>query len=127
MKVYRNSKNPKTIGCKFDDLRYSQVGISATGAIDDEVIFEFTKRDRKTEGDFNADPHFMKDYDANMDRIFGDMLGACDKDKEARFSIKHLPAGSACIKVSVTKASDGECDFNELVGRLLSLLSACVN
>ena len=126
MKVYRNSKDPRKIGCKFDNLRYSQVGISATGDIEKEVIVEFTKRDRATEGDFNADEHYMKDYDADMARIFGDMLGVCNNDKSARFHLEHQPNGKAFIKVAVTKAQDG-CDFDALIERLLSLLSACVN
>ena len=127
MKVYRNSANPNVIGCKFDNLKYSQVQISASGELDgDGVVFEFTTRDRKTQGDFNADEHFTKDYDANMVRIFGDMLGVGDDD-ESRFDVKHLPSGDAFAQLCVTKAQDGRYDFDGLVGCLLSVLSSCVN
>jgi hypothetical protein len=120
MKVYRNLHTPKVIGVKFDNLRNSMVTIAADGDIDTAATIEFVARDREVVGDLNADPDFMKDYNADMRQIFADMLGACDVDMSARFKLEHDCSGES---VCVSKAEDGDIDgFDALTERLMSLI-----
>ena len=69
LKVYLNSE-PKIVGVKFDDYKYTQVRVSAIGDVESGATVFFVPYDRDVHGDFNSDPMYKKDYDYDFNQIF---------------------------------------------------------
>ena len=60
MKVYRHKEDNRIVGAKFEDLASTQVTMTATGNLaEDGVTIDFAYRNRKNNGDFNADELFV--------------------------------------------------------------------
>ena len=114
MKVYRNIKEGGVVGIKYDDMGNTQLLLTATGSLDKEVVITREFRDRDSQGDFNADPDFQKDYNADMTWVVGYLIGACEYEKdEFRFEIHHISDGK--IAISVSEKGIG---YDELVSRV---------
>ena len=128
MKIYRHKGNNRIVGAKFEDLASTQVTMTATGNLaEDGVTIDFAYRNRKNDGDFNADPLFVKDYDLHLDGAFAQMIDLCDRDKaEGRFELHHLAPGDSIAKVKVTASEQGT-GFDDLVRNLMCILTLAVN
>ena len=128
MKIYRHKGNNRIIGGKFEDLASTQVTMTATGNLaEDGVTIDFAYRNRKNDGDFNADPLFIKDYDLHLDGAFAQMIDLCDRDKaEGRFELRHQAPGDSIAKVKVTASEQGT-SFDNLVRNLMCILTLAVN
>lgn len=117
MKIYRNHKDTRTVGIKFDDLASTQVLLTATGALEDEVKVSISYRNRDLHGDFNADPDYVKDYDADMTWVVSRLLDACDHDREDKFGIRFIEDNGTAKVIGIRKDASGM-DFNALVDRV---------
>lgn len=128
MKIYRHKEDNRIVGGKFEDLASTQVTMTATGNLaEDGVTIDFAYRNRKKDGDFNADPLFIKDYDLHLDGAFAQMIDLCDRDKaEGRFELRHLAPDNSIAKVKVTASEQG-IGFDELTRNLLCILTLAVN
>ena len=128
MKVYRHKEDNRIVGAKFEDLASTQVTMTATGDLaKDGVTIDFAYRNRKNNGDFNADELFVKDYDFNLYDVFAQMINLCDRDKaEGRFELRHLAPGDSIAKVKVTTSEQGT-GFDNLVRNLMCILTLAVN
>lgn len=116
-KIYRNQKDPRSFGLKFDDIQRTQVQLSAVGELEGEVVVTIARRNRDDFGDFNADPDYLKDYNANMNDVVRDLIGACDRDMKGNFDISAL-SGENSTKLHVCMRPGGACSFEELVRRI---------
>lgn len=118
MKVYRNLRKAQVIGIKFDDLGNTQKLLTASGSLDGEVVIRREFRDRDSQGDFNADPDFQKDYNADMSWVIGDLIGACEYEKdELLFEIRYISDDAIGIRTSGSGI-----DYSELVSRVTHFL-----
>ncbi len=128
MKIYRHKESNRIVGAKFEDLASTQVTMTAMGDLtEDGVTIDFAYRNRKNDGDFNADPLFIKDYDFSLYDVFAQMIDLCDRDKaEGRFELHHLAPGDSIAKMKVTTSAQG-ISFDDLTGRLMSILTLAVN
>ena len=128
MKVYRHKEDNRIVGAKFEDLASTQVTMTATGDLaKDGVTIDFAYRNRKNNGDFNADELFVKDYDFNLYDVFAQIIDLCDRDKaEGRFELRHLAPGDSIAKVKVTTSEQGT-GFDNLVRNLMCILTLAVN
>ena len=128
MKVYRHKEDNRIVGAKFEDLASTQVTMTATGNLaEDGVTIDFAYRNRKNNGDFNADELFVKDYDFNLYDVFAQIIDLCDRDKaEGRFELRHLAPGDSIAKVRVTASEQGT-GFDNLVRNLMCILTLAVN
>lgn len=128
MKVYRHKEDNRIVGAKFEDLASTQVTMTATGNLaEDGVTIDFAYRNRKNNGDFNADELFVKDYDFNLYDVFAQIIDLCDRDKaEGRFELRHLAPGDSIAKVKVTTSEQGT-GFDNLVRNLMCILTLAVN
>ena len=128
MKVYRHKEDNRIVGAKFEDLASTQVTMTATGNLaEDGVTIDFAYRNRKNNGDFNADELFVKDYDFNLYDVFAQIIDLCDRDKaEGRFELRHLAPGDSIAKVKVTTSEQGT-SFDNLMRNLMCILTLAVN
>lgn len=118
MKVYRNNKDPRKIGLKFDNLASTQMLLAASGTLEDEVKVSISYRNRDLDGDFNADPDYIKNYDADLSWVVKTLLDACDRDCESKFNVRFVSDDGGVKIVSVCK-SDAGMTFQALIDSLI--------
>ncbi len=117
MKVYRNNKDLRKIGLKFDNLESTQMLLAASGSLEDEVKVSIGYRNRDLDGDFNADPDYIKDYDADLSWVVKTLLDACDRDCESKFNVRFVSDDGTKV-VSVRKSDTGM-TFQALIDSLI--------
>jgi hypothetical protein len=118
MKIYRNNKDPRKIGLKFDDLASTQMLLAASGTLEDEVKVSISYRNRDLDGDFNADPDYIKNYDADSSWVVKTLLDACDRDCESKFKV-HFVSDDGGTKVVSVRRSDTGMTFQALIDSLI--------
>ena len=124
LKVYLNDE-PKIVGVKFDDYKYTQVRISVIGDAESGATVFFVPYDRDVYGDFNSDPMYKKDYDYDFTSIFKTMLAI--REDDASFSFEQIPSITG-VMARVVKEDDGTVKGSQALSeRLVTMLSCFGN